>query len=155
MRRIILSFLSLMTLGQLSAGAADYRFEAGEQLVQVTPGNRGATVEIRLVKVATRQPIANATIVASALRMPMNGESPTDASASFVGKQSSGSYRFAISAPMTGAWLLDLTAKVPGEPGAIHGSVPLYIEIEGPSRGPGHAGAPGYSDDDPARGKEQ
>ncbi len=138
-----------------SARAADYRFEAREQLVKITQGNRAATVEIRLVKIATGQPIADATIVASSLRMPMNGESATAASASFVANQSSGSYRFAVRAPMTGSWLLDLTAKVPGEAGVIRGSVPLYIEIEGPSRGPGHPGAPGYRDDDRRRGEER
>lgn len=155
MRRIILSFLSLMTIGQLSASAADYRFEAREQLVTVTPGNRAATVAIRLVNVATGLPIADATIVASTLRMPMNRAGTMDASASFVANQSSGSYRFAVRAPMTGSWLLDLTAKVPGDPGVIHGSVPLYIEIQGPSRGSGRPGASRSRDDDPRRGDEQ
>ena len=155
MRVIILSFLSLITIGQLSASAADYRFEAREQRAKSSPGDQAATVEIRLVNVATGQPVANATIVASYLRMPMNSTGSMDASASFVAQQGTGSYRFVVSVPMTGSWLLDLTAKVPGEPGVIRGSVPLYIEIEGPSRSPGHPGAPGSRDDDPRPGEDR
>ena len=140
MRPITLSFLSLMTIGQLSASAADYRFEAQEQRATHSPGHP-ATVEIRLINLGTGQPVANATFVASSLRMPMNTEGSMDASASWAAQQSPNSYRFAVSVPMTGSWLLDLTAKVPGEPGVIHGSVPLYIETAGPTRHP-QASAP-------------
>jgi len=76
------------------------------------------------VNVPTGRQITDATIVASTLRMPMNSASTMDASASFVASQSSGYYRFVVRVPMTGDWLLDLTAKVPGEPGVIRAAVP-------------------------------
>ena len=162
MRRIMLSLLGLITFGHLSmaeptladTAAAQYRFEAPEQLVKVMPGNRAGTVEIRLVKVATGQPVAGATIVASALRMPMNYAGTMNASASFIANQSSDTYRFALRAPMTGNWLLDLTAKLPGEPDAIRGTVALYIELERPRRGVGNSGGSEIRDDDPRWGEE-
>ena len=163
MRRIMVSILGLITFGHLSmaepaladTAAAQYRFEAPEQLVNVTPGNRAGTVEIRLVNVATGQPITGATIVASALRMPMNYAGTMNASASFIANQSSDTYRFAIRAPMTGNWLLDLAAKLPGEPDAIRGTVPLYIEMARPRRGVGNSGGAKMRDDDPRSGEEQ
>jgi hypothetical protein len=42
-----------------------------------------------------------------------------------------------------------------GPPGVIRGAVPLYIEIEGPSRGRGYPGTSGVRDDDPSLGEEQ
>jgi hypothetical protein len=94
------------------AAAADYRFELVGQPIQT---GAQATVTVRLVRIQTNQPVANAVIYQQRLEMPMQGMAPMSGVVGPAQADGQGNYRFAVQTGMGGDWTLTLAARIQGE----------------------------------------
>lgn len=94
------------------AAAADYRFEVVGQPIKT---GTQATVTVRLVRVQTNQPVANAVIFQQRLEMSMQGMAPMSAVVGPAQPDGQGNYRFAVQTGMEGDWTLTIAARIQGE----------------------------------------
>lgn len=104
------------------AGAQDYRFEAVQPHVAVSPQTE---VAVRLVHVPTGKPVANAIMLPAKAEMPMAGMAPMATKVSGGKPDGAGAYGFTADFSMAGTWFLKLAAKVQGEADTVTGSVPF------------------------------
>lgn len=94
------------------AAAADYRFEVVGQPIKT---GTQATVTVRLVRVQTNQPVANAVIYQQRLEMQMQGMAPMSGVVGQAQPDGQGNYRLAVQTRMEGDWTLTLAARIQGE----------------------------------------
>ena len=125
--RIIALALGIMTASAAIALAAsqDYRFEGVQTIVgpsQIKP------VTVRLLHAPTGTSVTGASITRSEVYMPMNGMAAMHGTVTARPPDSSGLLRFLVNVPMSGPWLLDITARIAAERTPLHGTVVLYVE---------------------------
>lgn len=104
------------------AGAQDYRFEAVQPHVAVSPQTE---VAVRLVHVPTGKPVTDAIMLPARAEMPMADTDPMVGKVSGGKPDGAGAYGFTADFNMTGTWFLKLAAKVQGEADTVTGSVPF------------------------------
>lgn len=128
---IAAALISVSATAHAADGSLDYRFEVVDQPVAVSARSE---FDVRLTNVTTGQQVDNATVTGSILNMSMprhliKGSSPDWMTyemwgeVHFLGTPAPGLYRFLGDVSMPGVWKLRVSAKVPGEPEAINGSV--------------------------------
>lgn len=128
MRRwmMVMSGAAILSLG-ISAGVAkadpkDYRFEAVQSQVMVSPTT---TVAVRLIHAPSGKPVTNAIVFQPKMEMPMGNMAPMPTKIASTAPDGNGSYAFIADIPMAGPWTLTVSAKVQGESTTITGSVPF------------------------------
>jgi hypothetical protein len=111
---------TLLTAGEVIAGAKDYRFE----LVQAQPAGPGKTnVTVRLVHVPDSKPVAGAVLFETKSDMGPAGMAEMPGKVGALPADKPGLYHFQIETGMAGKWALNLAAKVQGEAETVRGSV--------------------------------
>jgi len=108
--------------GNAAADPKDYRFEAVQPHVSVSPQT---TIAVRLLHLPSGKPVTDAIILPAKLEMPMAGMAPMATRVSTATPDGKGAYAFTADLSMAGPWTLQLAAKVQGESGTIIGSVPF------------------------------
>lgn len=108
--------------GTAQADPKDYRFEAVEPQVAVSPT---ATVAVRLVHLPDGKPVGNAIVFQPKLEMPMSGMAPMPTKVTPGTPDGKGLYPFIADIPMAGPWTLSVSAKVQGETATISGTIAL------------------------------
>ncbi|MBC7908135.1 MAG: FixH family protein [Rhodospirillaceae bacterium] len=104
------------------ADAKDYRFEAVQPHVAISPNT---AIAVRLVHVPSGKPVPDAIILPAKMEMPMAGMAPMSTKVSSSKPDGQGAYGFTADLSMAGTWMLQVAAKVQGEPGTIAGAVPF------------------------------
>ncbi len=124
MRRkiLMLGVVTILAAGPALADPKDYRFEAVEAQVAVSPT---APLAVRLIHIPTNKPVPGAVIFQSRLEMPMGSMAPMPTTLTAQPADGKGVYPFVADVSMAGPWVLVLAAKVQGETGTVTGSVPL------------------------------
>ena len=112
--------LSLVPIGPVTAGAADYAFQAASPTVSV---GKEVVLEVKLIHVPTAKPVAGAVIFKTRLDMGPDGMPGMTAKHVAVQADQPGTYRFMAAVTMAGGWALNLAAKVPGETETVQGVV--------------------------------
>lgn len=110
------------------ADPKDYRFEAVQPHV---PAVADAPLAVRLVHVPTGKPVTDAIILPAKMEMPMAGMAPMATKVSPAKADGKGAYAFTADLSMAGSWILQVAAKVQGEPATITGSVPFTAASSG------------------------
>lgn len=134
-RRRPISIVSVIGMAGVLAACAStepegrYRFAVLDQPVAA---DVHAPITVSLTETATGTPVEGATISDARLfmRMPRGGrpgktwrpDRSHKEDVSLVGPAGPGRYRLLGNVSMPGTWKLELAAKVPGEPAAVHGS---------------------------------
>jgi hypothetical protein len=128
----IVSVISMV--GVLAACASTepegrYRFAVLDQPVAA---DTHAPITVSVIDTATGRPVQGASVSEARLfmRMPRIGppgktwrpDRSHKEDVSLVGPAGPGQYRLLGNVSMPGTWRLELAAKVPGEPAAVHGS---------------------------------
>lgn len=108
--------------GQAAADPKDYRFEAVQPHVAVSPNT---AVAVRLVHVPSGRPVTDAILLPARMEMPMAGMAAMVTKVSAATPDGKGTYSFTADLSMAGPWTLQLAAKVQGEAGTVTGSVPF------------------------------
>ena len=110
-------FAVAMSLSNTAFGAAnDYLFEPVK--AEVTKGN-GVVVTVRLVHKPTGKPVSDAVIFSPRIDMSPEGMATMAAPLTPVAGGEPGTYSFKTDLVMAGGWLLNLSAKVQGEPETV------------------------------------
>jgi len=111
--------------------APDYRFDIVQQPVKV---GQNSEITVRLVHLPSGQAVKDATISRSELEMPMlrpaykatpSGliDFPMAEDVWYLGSDAQGTYRFRGNISMSGTWILNIWARVPGEGEPVRGAV--------------------------------
>ena len=124
--------------GTAQAASTDYRFEAVEPQVAVSPT---ATVVVRLVHLPDGKPVAGAILFQPRMEMPMSGMAPMPTKVAPGTPDGKGLYPFVADITMTGPWILSVSAKVQGETATIGGTIPL-IAVQAPHNPADHGHHP-------------
>ncbi|MBC7950493.1 MAG: FixH family protein [Rhodospirillaceae bacterium] len=119
---LLLSALLAGSSASAWADAKDYRFEAVQPHVAVASDS---AVAVRLVHVPSGKPVTDAIILPAKMEMPMAGMGPMPTKVSSGKPDGKGAYAFTADLSMAGTWMLQVAAKVQGEPSTITGSVPF------------------------------
>jgi hypothetical protein len=106
------------------AAPADYRFELAGQPEK---SGTGTLVKVRLVYVADGKPVPGVEIVEMRLDMGPDGMAAMTAKVKPLPSSEPDVYLFEAQPTMAGNWGLTLSAKAPGEPEAITGSVTIPV----------------------------
>lgn len=118
----------LVSIGLASPGLAaradvrDYAFELVDREIKQ---GYGATITVRLVHRPTGKVVPDAVVFMSRIDMSPDGMGDMTAPLEPVSDTLPGYFRFETDLVMEGGWALNLTAKVPGEPGYVRGKLVL------------------------------
>ncbi len=106
------------------AAPADYHFELAGQ-----PEKTGTAmlVKVRLVNVTGGKPVPGVEIVQTRLDMGPDGMAAMTAKVKLLPSNEPDVYLFEAQPTMAGNWALTLSAKAPGEPEAITGTVTIPV----------------------------
>lgn len=104
------------------ADAKDYRFEPVQSHVAVAANS---PVAVRLVHVPSGKPVSDAILLPAKMEMPMGSMAPMPTKVSAARADGNGAYLFTADLTMAGTWVLNVAAKVQGEPATITGAVPF------------------------------
>jgi hypothetical protein len=104
------------------ADVRDYGFELVDREIKQ---GYGATITVRLVHRPTGKVVPDAVVFMSRIDMSPDGMGDMTAPLEPVSDTLPGYFRFETDLVMEGAWALNLTAKVPGEPGYVQGKLVL------------------------------
>ena len=110
--------------GNAFAGAADYVFESVKSEIK---SSNVATVAVRLVHKPTGKPVTDAAIVQTRLDMSPDGMADMATAIVPLPSPEPGVYAFKAPLPMTGRWLLTISAKVQGEPETVLGKLTFTV----------------------------
>ena len=113
-------------LGSLAAvaGANDYVFEPVK--AEVKKGD-DVTVAVRLKHKATGKPVTDAVIVQTRIDMGPDGMGEMASPLTAVPSTEPGVYAFKTDLSMAGRWLLNIAAKVQGEPQTVVGKITFRV----------------------------
>ncbi|MFZ5835768.1 MAG: FixH family protein [Pseudomonadota bacterium] len=106
------------------AAPADYRFELAGQPEKTSTA---MLVKVRLVSVAGEKPVSGVEIVEARLDMGPDGMAAMTAKVKALPSSEPDVYLFEAQPTMAGNWGLTLSAKAPGEPEAITGTVTIAV----------------------------
>ncbi len=121
--KIFAASLALLAVsGAAQADPRDYRFEAVQPQVAVSPG---ATLAVRLVHVPSGKTVTDAVVFQPKLVMAMGNLPPMATSVKPAMPDGRGTYPFVADISMAGPWTLSLSAKVQGEAATVTGTVPF------------------------------
>lgn len=115
------ALLLLLEIGSAMAAPQDYMFELGQ--LEARTGT--ATVIVRLIDMSSGKAVPDALIVENSVEMVMPAKAPVPATAAPARADGRGAYRFEVTLPIRGDWVVHLAAKVPGEPEIVRGDVKL------------------------------
>jgi hypothetical protein len=134
-RRRPISIVSVIGMAGVLAACAStepegrYRFAV---LGQPVAAGTHAPITVSVIDTATGRPVQGASVSEARLSMRMPRIGPPgkawrldrshEEDVSLVGPAGPGQYRLLGNVSMPGTWKLNLAAKVPGEPVAVHGS---------------------------------
>jgi len=106
------------------AGANDYAFEPVK--AEVKKGEN-VTVAVRLKHKATGKPVTDAVIVQTRIDMGPDGMGDMASPLTPVSSTEPGVYAFKGELSMAGRWLLNIAAKVQGEPETVVGKITFRV----------------------------
>ena len=119
-----LSALFITTPLAVWAAPGDYRFELSGQPEKT---GTGTLVRVSLVTVADGKPVPGAEIVETRLDMGPDGMATMTAPVKTLTSTEPGVFQFEARPTMAGNWGLTLSAKAPGEPEPITGTVTIPV----------------------------
>jgi hypothetical protein len=104
----------------------NYLFEPVQAEIKTS---MAATIAVRLIHKATKEPIIGAVIVQSRLYMPAEPGHPHRMASGIVPLSHSepGIYAFKVPLTMEGFWLLSIAANVQGEPEPVVGEITFRV----------------------------
>jgi Cu(I)/Ag(I) efflux system membrane fusion protein len=105
------------------AEGKDYEFQAVQR--EVRTGD--VDLAVRLIDKRTGKPVSGAEIQTSRIDMTPDGMPTMTATIVATASTEPGIHHFKVSLPMAGNWQLSLTAKVPGESGALEAKLALKV----------------------------
>ena len=106
------------------AGAKDYVFEPVK--AEVKKGD-DVTVAVRLKHKTTGKPVTDAIIVQTRIDMGPDGMGEMASPLTAVPNTEPGVYAFKTDLSMAGRWLLNIAAKVQGEPETVVGKITFRV----------------------------
>lgn len=121
-------FVAVVSTGMMvslsHAAAKDYRFELVDKTIHA---GQKVPITIRLVQTKTGKDVTNADLEEPKLIMKMKGMADMPGHAAKMAPDGKGNYRVAADVVAPGEWVLELTAKVPGEKEPVKGSLNFQV----------------------------
>jgi len=114
---------ALAMAGPALAGANDYLFEPVK--TEVKKGD-DVVVAVRLKHKKTGEPVADAVIVRTRIDMGPDGMGEMASPLTAMPSTEPGVYAFKTDLGMAGRWLLNIAAKVQGEPETVMGKIMFH-----------------------------